>query len=93
MDRFGGHDHAGIKIGHGAVIGSRALVAKDVEPYTIVGGNPAKSIRKRFSEEEISMLLDMAWWDWPLEQIKEAMPFLCSSGIASLYRRWQGTSA
>ncbi|RNG65296.1 type B chloramphenicol O-acetyltransferase, partial [Staphylococcus aureus] len=63
----------GIKIGHGAVIGSRALVAKDVEPYTIVGGNPAKSIRKRFSEEEVSMLLDMAWWDWPLEQIKEAM--------------------
>ncbi len=62
VDGFGGHDHARDQDGHGAVIGSRALVAKDVEPYTIVGGNPAKSIRKRFSEEEISMLLDMAWW-------------------------------
>src|SRR5687768_8193060 len=61
----------GIRIGHGAVIGSRALVTKDVEPYTIVGGNPARPIRKRFSEEEIAMLLEMAWWDWPLERIAD----------------------
>ncbi|MFZ6755472.1 type B chloramphenicol O-acetyltransferase [Undibacterium sp. Dicai25W] len=77
---------AGIKIGHGAVIGSRALVTKDVEPYTMVGGNPAKIIKKRFSEEEISMLLEIEWWDWPLEKIEGAMSFLCSSDIAGLYR-------
>ncbi|GAA5138483.1 type B chloramphenicol O-acetyltransferase [Alloalcanivorax gelatiniphagus] len=80
----------GVQVGHGAVIGSRALVVKDVEPYTIVGGNPAKPLRKRFSEQEIAMLLEMAWWDWPLDHIKEAMPLLCSSDIAGLYRCWKG---
>lgn len=80
----------GVQVGHGAVIGSRALVVKNVEPYAIVGGNPAKPIRKRFSEAEIEMLLEMAWWDWPLERIKEAMPLLCSSDIAGLYGFWKG---
>lgn len=75
----------GVHIGHGAVIGSRALVTKDVEPYSIVGGNPAKTIRKRFAENEIALLLEMAWWDWTIEQIGEAMPLLCSGNIAGLY--------
>ena len=80
----------GVKIGHGAVVGSRALVTRDVEPYTIVGGHPAKPIRKRFSDEEIAMLLELAWWEWPLEQIRDAMPHLCSSDIAGLHRFWRG---
>lgn len=80
----------GIRIGHGAVIGSRALVTRDVEPYTIIGGNPAKPIRKRFSDEAIAMLLEMAWWDWPLERISDAMPLLCSGDIAALYEHWRG---
>lgn len=79
----------GVRIGHGAMIGSRALVTKDVEPYTIVGGNPAKPIRKRFSDEQIAMLLEMAWWDWPIEQIKEAMPLLCSGDIKALNLLWK----
>ncbi|PSJ59755.1 type B chloramphenicol O-acetyltransferase [Pseudaminobacter soli (ex Li et al. 2025)] len=79
----------GVRIGHGAMIGSRALVTKDVEPYTVVGGNPAKPIRKRFSDEQIAMLLEMAWWDWPIEQIKEAMPLLCSGDIKALNMRWK----
>jgi len=79
----------GVHIGHGAVIGSRALVTKDVEPFSIVGGNPAKPLKKRFSDEEISMLLEMAWWDWPHERIEGAMSLLCSSDIAGLYRYWQ----
>lgn len=79
----------GIKIGHGAVIGSRALVTRDVEPYAIVGGNPARPIRKRFSDHDVALLLETAWWDWPLEQLAEAMPLLCSSDIAGLHRLWQ----
>jgi chloramphenicol O-acetyltransferase type B len=79
----------GVSIGHGAVIASRALVSKDVEPYTIVGGNPAKPIKTRFPEADIAMLLDMAWWDWPLDRLEQAMPLLCSSDIAGLYRDWQ----
>lgn len=79
----------GIKIGHGAVIGSRALVTRDVAPYAIVGGNPAQQIRKRFAEEYIAMLLEIEWWDWPIEKIEGAMPLLCASDIAGLYRYWQ----
>ncbi len=79
----------GIKVGHGAVIGSRALVTKDVDPYTIVGGNPAKPIRKRFSDEQIERLLEMNWWDWPLDQLKAAMPLICSADITGLYAFWQ----
>lgn len=80
---------AGVTVGHGAIIGTRALVTKDVEPYAIVGGNPAKTIRKRFAEDEIAMLLEMAWWDWPSEQLAEAMPLLCSNDIAALHRFWK----
>jgi chloramphenicol O-acetyltransferase type B len=80
---------SGVRIGHGAIVGSRSVVTRDVEPYTIVAGNPAKTIRKRFSDEEIAMLLEMAWWDWPMERIRDAMPLLCSSDIAALYRRWR----
>ena len=79
----------GIRIGNGAVIGSRALVTRDVEPYAIVGGNPARPIRKRFPEETIALLQEMAWWDWPIERIRDAMPLLCSGDVAALHRHWQ----
>lgn len=59
----------GITIGDGAIIASNSTVTKAVEPYTIVGGNPAKVVRKRFTEQQIESLLSLKWWDWPIEKI------------------------
>ncbi|NRA74247.1 MAG: CatB-related O-acetyltransferase [Rickettsiales bacterium] len=59
----------GIKIGDGAIIGTNSLVTKDVLPYTIVGGNPAREIRKRFDEDVIQMLKELRWWDWSVAKI------------------------
>lgn len=78
----------GIKIGDGAVIGTRALVTRDVEPYTIIGGNPAKQIRKRFDDEKIELLLKIKWWNWSDQQLQQAMPFLTSGNIDALHRLW-----
>ncbi len=61
----------GIKIGNGAIIASRSVVTKDVEPYSIVGGNPAQVIRKRFDDKTIKKLLKLGWWDWPFEKISQ----------------------
>lgn len=75
---------SGVTIGHGAIIGARAVVTKDVAPYTIVGGVPAKFIRQRFPDETIKHLLDLKWWDWPPEKIAAHLDAIQSGDLARL---------
>ncbi|WP_443088983.1 type B chloramphenicol O-acetyltransferase [Vibrio sp. 16] len=82
---------AGVTIGDGAIIASRAVVTKDVAPYEVVGSNPAKHIKFRFSPEQIEMLLEMQWWNWSDEQLKGAMRHLCSADICALHDYWRHT--
>lgn len=72
---------SGINIAEGAVIAAQSVVTKNIGPYEIWGGNPAKFIRKRFSDETIEFLLDIKWWDWPLEKILENVEQLQSRNI------------
>lgn len=67
---------AGVQIGDGAIIGTNATVTKDVPPYTVVGGNPAKIIKQRFSDEKIKELLEIKWWDWDIERITANIEYL-----------------
>lgn len=75
----------GVTIGEGAIVAAGSVVLKDVPPYTIVGGNPAKEIRKRFSDSEIDKLLEMRWFDWERNKIEKAIPLLSSGSINQLY--------
>ncbi len=72
---------AGVTIGDGAIIGARSLVTKDVPPYAIVGGTPAKFIRRRFSEDTVAALESIKWWDWERERIRENIEAIQSGRI------------
>ena len=87
----------GITIGHGAIIGARAVVTKDVRPYAVVGGVPAKEIRRRFTDEQVDALLEVAWWDWPEEKIIREAGSLNGANINDFLARhslsWANRSA
>jgi acetyltransferase-like isoleucine patch superfamily enzyme len=72
---------SGVTIGPGAVVATRSVVTKDVAPYEIVGGVPAKRIGQRFGDEQVAALLRIAWWDWPIETIKERVHLLSSPDV------------
>jgi virginiamycin A acetyltransferase len=71
----------GVKIGDGAIIATNSTVTKNVEPYSIVGGNPAKEIKKRFSKEQIERLLEIKWWNWEIEKITKNIQNLTSENF------------
>lgn len=79
---------SGITIGDGAIIAARAVVVKNVEPYSIVGGNPATVIKTRFEDKEIEQLLIMKWWNWKEAKVKECMPLICNPKIDELWKYW-----
>ena len=75
---------AGVHIGDGAIIAARTVVTKDVPPYTIVGGTPAKEIRKRFDAEIIQQLLLLKWWNWSTDKIRQCLPYIAGGKLNEL---------
>jgi len=76
----------GTQIGDGAIIAARSVVSKNVRPYAIVAGNPAVEIRRRFTDAEIEILLQIAWWEWPIERISKHIRLLMAGDVAKLER-------
>ena len=75
---------SGVTIGDGAVVGAGSVIARDVRPYAIVAGNPARELRRRFDDEQVERLLDAAWWTWPEGEVSSISHLLTGDDVASL---------
>ena len=74
----------GVQIGHGAIVSTGSVVTRDVPDYTVFGGNPGRFIRTRFSEEDVRTLIDLAWWDWPIDVITTHLRVIANGSVANL---------
>ncbi len=79
---------SGVRVGDGAVVASYAVVGSDVRPYAIVAGNPAREIRRRFSDEQVERLLRLRWWEWPDDKIRNAILLLSSAAVEEFLQRY-----
>ena len=86
----GGVVMPGVSIGNGAVVGANAVVTRDVEPYWIVAGSPARVLRPRFEPAIAERIERLAWWDWPAERLFEAVPDMQRLAITDFLDRWEG---
>lgn len=74
----------GVQVGDGAIIATNSTVIKNVSPYSVVGGNPAKEIKKRFTDEQIERLLEIQWWNWEIDKITEKLSVLTDNNLEAL---------
>lgn len=77
---------SGVTVGDGAVLGTNSVVSRDIAPYTIVAGNPARAIRHRFAPEIVEALLRIAWWEWSDERISAAIPAMLNGDVEGFVR-------